>query len=345
MVYLETKTSNVDEDTKQYIDIMMKKMLSNVQAKFRELKKSVENKLTAMEEKFVNVSTVSIPEKCDEFIKDRMLIVRELEKSIQFTSEETEQLKVQVHELENDEKPADNKLGSSCIKRVSMLESSLEQATKCIEHQNKIIEKLEWSNSCLQEDMKSMVNSHENLDAKVSEINHDLFSVEDRIDDHDQYTRRNSLLIHGLKDVPRNYPEKDFIEYACQKINHLAPSDIQISPFLIDTAHVLATRRKSRNQTKVIIVKFKLRWMRNKVIEEYQNYFYKFHRGINITEHLCDQRKHLLKKCQTTLGKQNAWTEQGVVLGLINGKTRPIRSGKHLSTLLNHTSNIEKKQE
>lgn len=74
--------------------------------------------------------------------------------------------------------------------------------------------------------------------------------------------------------------------------------------------------------------------MRNRILDDFQNYFYKFSKGIRITEHLCDQRMSLLKKCQGVLGHNNAWTVQGAVFGLVNGKTRSIKSAKHLTKLI-----------
>ena len=331
----KTKTMNVDEETKRYIESMRKEILSSVQSRFLHFKFNVERKLAAIEEK-LDVSTLSIPNKCEDFIRDRMSIVKELETSVQFYSEGAEHMKNNMTDVKASEARAKNRLSS--------IESGLKQAIRCIENQKSIIEKLKWSTCNIEENVASFVKTHENLKSKVSHINQDLYKFEDRLDDHDQYTRRNSLLMHGLNDVPQNISEKKFIEYACKKLNKLSPQNFEISPILIDTAHVLATKKKSRNHTKVVIVKFKLRWMRNKVIDDFENHFYQFHRGISITEHLCNQRKSLLKKSQKVLGKANVWTEQKVVFELFSGKRHPIGSEQHLSTLIKRNV-IKNKQE
>ena len=74
MVYLHNKT--VDEVTKKYIEDMKREIISTVQGKFRQLKHNVEERLAVMENNIRNMSNISIPEKCDEYIKDRMSIVR-----------------------------------------------------------------------------------------------------------------------------------------------------------------------------------------------------------------------------------------------------------------------------
>lgn len=340
MVFIPTSTSNhVGDEVKRYIADIRKEMSKSFEDKFRSLKSFVGEKLKTMDEKIARVENVSVPEKCEEYIKERMMLVKELEKAVQANDDETEELRCSFRKFEKGVGLSDKRDGY-----IQNLSLSLKKAEETMIKQSELIGKLEWTINNLKEDMCYVVESHEKLDKKVCEINADLFEVEDRMDGHDQYTRRNSLLIHGLKDVPRKCSEKKFVEYAARKVNELVPTEFELSPFLIDTAHVLATKKRN-NHSKVIIIKFKLRWMRNRIIEDFENYFYQFNRGILISEHLCDQKKFLLKKCREVLGKNNVWTEQGVVYGLFNRKKHSIRSVKHLETLFYKQNSSNTKQE
>ena len=337
MVRLTTKSTVVSDEVKLYIKQVQKEMSKTYEKKISVLRADFEMKLNRIEAKLMRIEDISIPEKCEEFIRDRMMLVKELEIALQVNSEETEELKKSVERIE--QRKYTNESYEEALERLESLQLALEKANQAMIEQSQLIQKLEFSTDNVQETLSSVLGRHEKLDGKVCAIDRDLYKVEGRMDDHDQYTRRNSLLVHGCKDVPKKCSEEKFIQYAVKKLKQLVPTEFEISPFVIDTAHVLATRRKSHNHTKVIIIKFKLRWMRNRIVDDYNNYYHQFSRGMHISEHLCNQRMSLLKSCEAKLGKKNSWTEQGVVYGIFYGKSHPIKSKQHLDTLISTSDN------
>ena len=139
-------------------------------------------------------------------------------------------------------------------------------------------------------------------------------SISIRLDHQEAYSRLNSLLLHGLKDLPIfSKDEKGkslkFCRWVKEAINTLFEEklDFTLHTDDIDTAHVLRTRKGNSN---VVIVKFVRRSIRN--LYWYGKNALK-NTGISLTEHLTAKNLELLRAAKDAVGDKCVWTNQCVV--------------------------------
>ena len=124
-----------------------------------------------------------------------------------------------------------------------------------------------------------------------------------------QYLSRNCLLIHRLNDIPFKKKGEAFSKYVVNKLNTLFPRlrwmGRRINNDDIDAAHPLKSRKNPKS--KIVIVKFKVRDLRNKI------YFSKSNlknTNIGISEHLTQKTLALLKKTKASFRDKKVWTEE-----------------------------------
>ena len=171
--------------------------------------------------------------------------------------------------------------------------------------------------------LENAVKDHDQL---ISDFQH-------RLNENDQYLRRNSLLAIGMK--PPTEKEKlrgfKFADFVCEELNKLYGDKLThplSSEKHIDAAHVLPTRNKKKT---VIIIQFISRIVRNEVF--YAKRVLK-QTGISICEHLTTHQLKLLDKTRNVLGKNvPVWTNQGTIFALVDNKKIPIRHDNDLKRL------------
>ena len=159
------------------------------------------------------------------------------------------------------------------------------------------------------EKFDNLENRFNFMEKKVQQFDSEIGELFERVEETNQYLRRNSLLWLDLKDIPKDRSERNMIGYMCWKINSTMPRKFQLNPSHIETAHLITPRNRN-NRRPIVIVKFALRWIRNEV---WWNRKYAFDRSYTITEHLTENRLSLYKKCKSTFGYENVYTEQCVV--------------------------------
>ena len=148
------------------------------------------------------------------------------------------------------------------------------------------------------------------LEDKVCGFDGDLDYLFERVAEGEQYSGRESLLFHGLPDVPNDRSEMNMIAYMAWKINTIIPRRFRVSPAHISTAHILQPRNK-RNRRPIVIVKFAYRWLKNEVFKD-KNWVRD--RSVSFTEHLTYARLSSFKKAQRELGAANVFTNECNVL-------------------------------
>ena len=150
----------------------------------------------------------------------------------------------------------------------------------------------------------------------------------DRIDVFAQYSRINSLLIHGLMNIP-DVDSYEFGIYIVNKINELLLPHLVFKIELghLEFAHILSTKSKKKN---VVIVKFKSRFAKNDV---YDNRSKLKGTGVSITEHLTKKNLQLLKATRDIVGFINVWTSQTKILANLEGEVFHIKTSKDLEDL------------
>ena len=161
-----------------------------------------------------------------------------------------------------------------------------------------------------------------------------------RLDDHDQNSRKNSLIINKLDDIPSKTYGLEFSKYVIRKLKELLPSIAdKISVEDIDVSHPLPPT-KVKKSTRVIC-KFVRRDIKNLVF-----YAKRDLKGsplkITIAEHLSSFNLWLLEQVRTLVPFRNTWTSQCVVFALVNGRKVAIKSQRDLNYVYNITNNVQR---
>ena len=123
----------------------------------------------------------------------------------------------------------------------------------------------------------------------------------------------NCLILHGCK-IPAQESYSKFESYVIHKLN----SKLEIGPTITahdsDTCHVLPSRKKSSNNTPIII-KFVQRSVRKAIYGMKKKFKAKKNddERLFITECLTRRRLQLLRSAKQTFGLGSAWTLNGNV--------------------------------
>ena len=153
-----------------------------------------------------------------------------------------------------------------------------------------------------------MINSSEEKVLGLTEKDDKLPSLFDR---QDQYSRRNCILIHGVKEIQN----EDTNEVVINKIK--SEMDLDISPGDTDRTHKLGVPSKGKNRP--IIFKF-VRYMdRRRVFTNKKRL-----KGMNmsITEILTKIRMSALREARNKFGFSSGWTAEGEIMYKEEGDTK-----------------------
>lgn len=151
---------------------------------------------------------------------------------------------------------------------------------------------------------------------------HDEFKelTESRYKADQQYSRRNSILIHNLRNVPANCHGSSFSQYVAHQINRLLPHlAVQVRGHHISASHPL----NHENLRSPIVVRFVNRDQRNDI---YRAREYVTDQHAYITEHLISDNQQILTAAQHASSYKDAWSHQGKVYMKIKGNTKRISS-------------------
>ena len=136
-------------------------------------------------------------------------------------------------------------------------------------------------------------------------MNKKVENLETEIDKHEQYSRRNCLLVHGIVETDDEVTDDLVIETVSTKIN------IEISPADLDRTHRIGKKKPGQNEPRPIIVKLSRYNVRKKVFPTTT----KSERiRVSITESLTPKRMEILKKARIENGFTNVWTSDGKTL-------------------------------
>lgn len=161
------------------------------------------------------------------------------------------------------------------------------------------------------------------MELEIKELKENNEKLENKLNDLEQYGRRNNIRIYGInkgrsKKIETNELEKEVVRQlnektGCALVNHQ-----------IEACHYLD---KSQNQ---VIVRFVSRKTRDEVF-----YRKKGFRGtkVSVTEDLTSKNYHLLKECQNHFDKKFLWTKYGMVKLNLNGKIYNVRTMKDVENL------------
>lgn len=156
-----------------------------------------------------------------------------------------------------------------------------------------------------------------------------LMSLEDRLDQQEQYSRLNSLRIYGVPEAKNEETDAVVVDLCASKLN------INVSRGDIDCCH----RLKSREGTqRPIIVKFCRRLVRNEVFSKKKQL-----KGskIVIREDLTGRRAAIIKDLVKKVGTTNVFTLSANIFVKVNNKIHKI---KNISEYKNFTKDLQAQQ-
>ena len=135
------------------------------------------------------------------------------------------------------------------LKEHRALRNHYEELEKSLEFHISKVESLETENKVLKQEVSSLKQMVRNTDEETADLNDDLSTAINQIDDLEQYTRKHNLEIHGISETPEeNIPEKVI------KLRKVL--NVHISNNDTDICHRMATQRTNGNP-RPIIVRFK----------------------------------------------------------------------------------------
>ena len=138
------------------------------------------------------------------------------------------------------------------------------------------------------------------LFAEKLKLDNKIHDLEDSINDLEQYSRRNCLLIHGVKEKARENTD----ELALDVFNN----SLEINTTVNDICRSHRIGKKRPDKTRPIIVKFLSYRSRQQVFANKRKL-----KGssVSVSESLTKTNFNLLRKSQVSLGKSNVWTFDG----------------------------------
>ena len=140
---------------------------------------------------------------------------------------------------------------------------------------------------------------------------------EKRLNDLEQYLRRNSLLLESLRNVPRRAHGAKFSKFVVRELNKLFPH-LHIRLADIDASHILYYSDDDK-RSPVVIVKFVSRDLRNAI-------YYSRRRiartGIVIREHLTSSNRKLYDEACESNEVSEVWSDQCKLFAKVKGQKK-----------------------
>ncbi len=163
---------------------------------------------------------------------------------------------------------------------------------------------------------------------RIKELEGQCQHLSQQIDDLEQCSRRNCLLLHGVAES-RN---ENTTNIAVDKLNHHLGTDL--SPSNIDRSHRLGKPRHDSRRPRPIIVKFTSYQHRQSVYNQKKKLK---NTQLLITKSLTKQRMDLYRAAQQRVSNGNiqaAWTSDGKVIILSGDRKVTIRKSSDLDQYL-----------
>ena len=161
-------------------------------------------------------------------------------------------------------------------------------------------------------DLKTLRREFEDLKTLVSTLVPKIEKIEKDMDDQEQYSRSNCLIVHGVKNIPKRGEYLDNENFICSELNKKLTLNPPIQASDLDIAHPLPSRKGD-----AMIVKFLRRTQRNLIYSKKRQLKGS---GVIITESLTKRRLKLLEAAKSAFGRFSAWSMKGDVYVFHNKK-------------------------
>ena len=172
------------------------------------------------------------------------------------------------------------------------------KVTESLEFFSNKFDELERENKKKNEKIKELEETIDILTEKNKSLTSD-------VDELEQYSRRNCLLLHGVQENENENTDDIVLKTMSEEL------DIEIKENDLDRTHRIGNRNRKDGKPRAIIVKFTRYATRNKI---YSNKKKLKGKNFLMTESLTSRRYHLLKEAQEKYGVKNVWTSDGRIL-------------------------------
>ena len=180
--------------------------------------------------------------------------------------------------------------------------------------------------------LQSMDDSIKKLELMVEEMAIAVKESNKKIDDLEQYGRRNCLILHGVQDFPNSTTYGEFELYVLHKLNSRLNLEYKISSEDIDTCHVLPSRT---SKSKPIIIKFVRRSIKELVYANKRRLkANNDNEKLGLTESLTRRRLNILFESKKAFGFSNVWTQNGNIFCFYNEKRQVIDDFNKIANIL-----------
>ena len=163
----------------------------------------------------------------------------------------------------------------------------------------------------LETEIKNKDEKIQLLENRVEILEEEKESQGKEIDDLEQYSRRNCLLLHGVVETNAECTDDIIIKTCAEELG------IDVKQEDLDRSHRLGKVKRNDNKPRPIIVKFARYAVRNKVFSNKKKLKGK---KLLITESLTVYRMKLLDEARQKYGVRNVWTYDGRVMYKENNK-------------------------
>ena len=153
------------------------------------------------------------------------------------------------------------------------------------------------------------------LEEKVEKLENENKALSESVDDLEQYSRRNCLLLHGVKETDDENTDDIIIKTICEEMG------VEVREEDLDRTHRIGRANRSDGKARPIIIKFARYAVRNAV---YKNKKKLKGKRFLITESLTENRVKALKATQTKYGTTNVWTSDGRIFYKCNNKVHKV---------------------
>ena len=164
--------------------------------------------------------------------------------------------------------------------------------------------------AALKMDMESKEEETKLEKRKIDKLEGKINRLQEKLDEHEQYSRRNCLRFFGIKETQGENTDELVCDLARDRLN------IELSPGDIDRSHRITPRNRNFNgitKDKSVIVKFSTYNMRQKVYEARSKL-----KGtsIFINEDLTGERQQLLYAARKSRAIAWTWTQDGKIFAI-----------------------------
>ena len=157
----------------------------------------------------------------------------------------------------------------------------------------------------LETEIKNKVKKIQLLENRLEILEEEKESQGKEIDDLEQFSRRNCLLLHGVVETNAECTDDIIIKTCAEELG------IDVRQEDLDRSHRLGKVKRNGNKPRPIIVKFARYAVRNKVFSNKKKLKGK---KLLITESLTVYRMKLLDEARQKYGARNVWTYDGRVM-------------------------------